>query len=176
MNAIPAFCIMNEKGGMVGVKGKDDGKEAVAWFTDPGEAKALLAVMREHNPGVELRKPVAFEPRPPISCSHRWAEPMLLRLLAELGVHGLGTAFRICRGWREGAGAATELQSESEQAFAGALRLQGNIPLSKETAPRLQEMLAEAVRRPQSRDPWRVPSLLMDVTLGVATRAGDRQG
>ena len=56
MNAIPAFCIMNEKGGMVGVRGKDDGKEAVAWFTDPGEAKALLEVMREHNPGVDLRE------------------------------------------------------------------------------------------------------------------------
>lgn len=113
MNAIPVFFIANDKGGMVGVRGKDDGKEAICWFTDAQEAKAILEVMREHNPDVELH----------------------------LGVHGLGTAFRICKGWPEDD--SPSLQAGSSP-FTGELRLQGNMPLTKETTPRLKEMLSDA--------------------------------
>jgi len=116
MNAVPAFCIMNGNGGMVGVRGKDDGKEAINWFTDAAEAKAILAVMKEHNPGVEL----------------------------ELGVHGLGTAFRLCKGWGDSEEVQEKMQTEGAKPFAGELRVQGNMPLMKETTPRLTELLEEA--------------------------------
>ena len=73
--------------------------------------------MREHNPGVSLH----------------------------LGVHGLGTAFRLCKGWPEEEPIA-QMQTESAKPFGGELRLQGNMPLLKETSPRLLELLADAVR------------------------------
>jgi|EP00966_Prymnesium_polylepis_P308036 hypothetical protein len=72
--------------------------------------------MREHNPGVSLH----------------------------LGVHGLGTAFRLCKGWPEEE-AIAQMQTDSEKPFTGELRLQGNMPLLKETSPRLLELLADAV-------------------------------
>lgn len=37
------------------------------------------------------------------------------------------------------------MQNESTERFTGELRLQGNMPLCKETNPRLKEMLAETV-------------------------------
>ncbi|KAL3929166.1 MAG: hypothetical protein SGPRY_002076, partial [Prymnesium sp.] len=112
LNAVPVFCIVNENGGLVGTRDKE-GKEAICWFTDAAESKALLAVMREHNPGLPLR----------------------------LGVYGLGTVFRLCKGWPDEEGPA--MQNESTERFTGELRLQGNMPLCKETNPRLKEMLAE---------------------------------
>lgn len=113
LNSIPAFCLINAEGGLVGMQGKD-GIKAVSWFTDATEAKAILEVCKQANP--------------------EFAEGL------RLGVHGLGNAFRMCKGWP---GDDSGLQAGGKS-FEGELRLQGNMPLVNEVGPKLKENLESA--------------------------------
>lgn len=113
LNGVPTFCIQNAEGGIVGMRGKD-GKEAVCWFTDPAEARAILRLTKEANPTLEG---------------------------LHLGCHGLGAAFTVCKGW--GADDEQAAQATGSEPFGGEFRLQGPMQLIKELGPKLSEQLAE---------------------------------
>jgi len=113
LNAIPTFCLLNAEGGLIGMRDKE-GNEAVRWFLDSGEAKAVLDLTTSNNPGVEG---------------------------LHLGVHGLGSAFQLCGGWPD---TSTEAGLQSGGQFSGSFKLQGSYNIVKETEPRLRELLAES--------------------------------
>lgn len=48
MNAIPVFCVVNDKGGLVGTRFVD-GKEAICWFTDAAESKVRTPCAGPHS-------------------------------------------------------------------------------------------------------------------------------
>ena len=90
-----------------------DGEEAVCWYTDASEAKTILEMAISSNPSVEG---------------------------LHLAVHGLGSAFAMCKGWPEEDG--LDLQAQGSE-FQGSLKLQGTHGLVKEIAPRLEALMKE---------------------------------
>lgn len=120
LNEVPVFCIVNEDGGVVGMRPQTEsgeaGKAAVCWFTDALEARALLEAAQKSAPEATLR----------------------------LACHGMGSVFTQCGGW--GAGAEGEGTSPPSAAVNGEsvdLKLQGSHKLVQDTSPQLRELLAQ---------------------------------
>lgn len=132
MNAVPVFCILNEDGGVVGMRSADGSdKPAVCWFTDALEARALLEAAQKQSPESKLR----------------------------LGCHGMGAVFTQCKGWgavAEGETPVTgfEVAQESTDGEGVDLKLQGPHKLVADTSSQLQELL-----KAQSLEPgcWQLP-------------------
>eukprot|EP00962_Isochrysis_galbana_P030808 scaffold10018_cov117-Isochrysis_galbana.AAC.7 len=51
LNAVPTFCLLNKDGFAVTVRG-EDGSPTCSWYTDPSEARAVLAAASRDNPTV----------------------------------------------------------------------------------------------------------------------------
>lgn len=113
LNAIPTFCIMNDEGGVVGMRSKGDSTTSCLWYTDAAEAQAFLKIASDANPDAGLR----------------------------LGCHGLGAVFSRCGGWTgnpldEPEPAATAPGGETIH-----LKVMGSHKLVEEVAPRLRDLL-----------------------------------
>ena len=72
LNAIPTFCMLNKDNNIVGTSDAE-GKPTCCWYTDPEEAQAVLAAMKEANPDA--------------------ADGL------HMGCIPLGEAFKVCKGW-----------------------------------------------------------------------------
>lgn len=121
LNGVPTFCIMNGEGGVVSMRDPNGSEDAVCtWFTDANEARAVMASALKSNPTVTG---------------------------LHLGVHGLGNAFSICKGWAD----EPEDKGLGEVKFTGkgtegrsvSLRLQGNHGVVEQVGAQLTDILKQ---------------------------------
>lgn len=139
LNGVPCFCILNGDNGVVSMADPDGSEAAVcSWFTDPKEAKMVLEACKASNPSVQG---------------------------LHLGVHGLGNAFTMCKGWPQGEGDDQPKLGEIRHTGKGSparevsLRLQGNHGLLKEVRPQLEQALqAEGI----DKGDWLLPVFLCE--------------
>lgn len=119
LNGVPTFCIMNDDGGVVSMRDPNGSDDAVCtWYVDANEAKAVLQNAIKSNPSVQG---------------------------LHLGVHGMGNAFSICKGWAN----ETEDSGLGEVKYTGkgaegrsvSLRLMGNHGVVKQVGAQLTEIL-----------------------------------
>jgi len=121
LNGVPTFCIMNEDGGVVSMRDPNGSEDAVcSWYTDANEAKAVLAAAMKNNPTVTG---------------------------LHLGVHGLGNAFSICKGWADGKDDSglgeVKYTGKGEGGRSVSLRLQGNHGVVKQVGAQLQDIMKQ---------------------------------
>jgi hypothetical protein len=129
LNEVPVFCIVNEDGGVIGMKKADappDAPPTIMWYTDALEARALLKVAQEAHTDTPL----------------------------EIACHGLGMVFEQCNGWGVGTSRTNAKASTTGADVKAQFVLQGSHRLVEETSPQLEKLFKN-----QGIDPglWKLP-------------------